>query len=539
MPTTASLIFGFLENHPSFSTERHEIAMTAFGALRRSIRSIVVSLRDGGDHEACETADRLRSSLSEWLTVPVPFDGAILAGLHTIGSPAELETRWGRDIRNAFDSALRAAQAIQLVQNPIRERLRAVIRELGVAGLPFKIYCHRTARAHFESLFTKPEDSLLGEVTFLHSVRDYRDSDTFDTLIKVGPFRSWGWGSAPDAIKAAPRFGTLAQIVWAGCADEPGFGYDPVAPSANETTGSAAPAADECALGTRISWTQRVTRFGDDDGSTTGYAPEDDEFQVFARLNQQGQKRRATLVQIDGEQGILYLPHSQVLSFDPAAGTDVPVGYRLPGETLLPGMFVILPHYDDLDLGGAQIQVGFFSSVWKTRLAAEYMADPCGLVGRLTAGGIRLLNLHSSVGRWSRASSDVLPAPGDRRHFQILIQVLRVGLDGVNPAGHEGGPWWKGAWNEIRHARGDAIQAGRHEHQLIDEELLGILGGLLPAITFEAATKEAFPLVIPADRTLHGSFSFYKILSVEEGFLAPDTEINAVRELNTIYQWRA
>jgi len=539
MPATASLVFDFFENHPSFSIERHEIAMAAFGVLRRSMRSIVVSLRDGGDHEACETADRLRSSLSEWLTVPVPFDGAILAALQTIGSPVELEARWGRDIRNAFDSALCAAQSIQLIQNPIRERLRAVIRDLDVGGLPFRIYCHRTARAHFESLFTKPEDALLGEVTFLHSVCDYRDSDTFDTLIKVGPFRSWGWGSAPDAIKAAPRFGTLVQIVWAGCADEPGFGYDPVAPSASETTGSAAQAADESALGTRISWTQRVTRFGDDDGPTAGYSSEDDEFQVFGRLNQPGQKRRATLVQIDGEQGILYLPHSQVLSFDPATGTDVPVGHRLPGETLLPGMFVILPQHDDLDLGGSQIQAGFFSSVWKTRLAAEYMADPCGLVGRLKANGIRLLNLHSSVGRWSRTSSGVLPAPGDRCHFQMLIQVLRVGLDGVTPPKHEGGPWWQSAWNEIRHARGDAIQTGRHEHQLIDEELLGILGGLLPAIRCEAAATKAFPLVIPSDRALHGSFSFYKILSTEDGFLAPDTELNAVRELNTIYQWRA
>jgi len=51
----------------------------------------------------------------------------------------------------------------------------------------------------------------------------------FEVLIKMGPLRSKGWGSAPDAIVSAPRFGTLVQIVWAGCADEDDFGYDPVA----------------------------------------------------------------------------------------------------------------------------------------------------------------------------------------------------------------------------------------------------------------------------------------------------------------------
>ena len=510
--------------------------MAAFGALRRSVRSIVVSLREGGDHEAFETSDRLRSSLSEWLTVPVPFDGAILDNLQTIGESSKVEARWGRDIRIAFDTALRAAQAIQQVENPIRERLRAVIRELRVVGRPFKIYCHRNARVYFESLFTQSENMLLGETTFLHSVRDYRDSDMFDTLIKVGPLRSWGWGSAPDAMKTAPRFGTLVQVVWSGCADEPGFGYDPVASAPSEIAVS----AGDSALGTRISWTPRVTQFGDDTGAMHECVNEEDEFQIFERLKQPGQKRRATLVRIDGEQGILYPPRSQILSFDPTSVTEAPapIRQRLIGETLLPRMFVILPQHDDFDLGGSLLRAGTFSSVWKARLASEYQNDPLGLVGRLTASGIRLLDLHSSVMRWSRTLSGVLPAPGDRRHFQILIQVLGVGLDAGNPTGHQGVPWWQSAWNEIRHARGDAIQTGRHEHQIIDEELLGILHGLLTTIWRETATKNAFLLVIPPDRALHGSFSFYRILSMEEGFLAPETELSVVRELNTIEQWR-
>src|SRR5262249_44015943 len=97
-----------------------------------------------------------------------------------------------------------------------------------VAGQVIKVFCHSRARAHFESLTNGSTASLLGPVTFLHSVRDYRLVDPFDILLKVGPLRSRGWGSCPDSLITAPRFRKFIQIVWSGCGDEEGFGYDPV-----------------------------------------------------------------------------------------------------------------------------------------------------------------------------------------------------------------------------------------------------------------------------------------------------------------------
>ena len=539
MTATVSNIFGFLDGHASFSTERHEISMAAFGALRRSVRSIVVRLREGGDYEACETADLLRSALSEWLTVPVPFDNAILAALQTVGDPAGVEARWGRDIRVEFDAALRAAHALQLVENPVRERLRVVIRELALAGRPFKIYCHRTARARFESLFNPPEDALLGAAAFLHSVREYRDSDTFDTLIKVGPLRSWGWGSAPDALKTAPRFGSLVQIVWAGCADEPGFGYDPVAPPPNEAALPAAPAPDDGALGARISWTPRVTRFGDDGGAVGGFTPEEDEFQVFGRLNQPGQKRRATMVRIDGEHGILYPPHSQVLSFDPAPGARTPIWPRLPGETLVEGMFVIRPLLGDVDLGAQQAEHGHYSRIWKDSLIGQRRADHDGLIDRLRAAGLDLSCLPADIRNWCVAPTTVIHAPHKRKHFEILIRVLGVGSEVNARLGRQTVPWWQSAWNEIRRSRGEAIQAGLHGQEIVEKELMIILNGMLPEIRRQAALKDGFSLQLPVGQALQGAALFNRLSLVEEGFLAPETELHFVRELNTIEQWRA
>jgi hypothetical protein len=538
MPATATQVFDFIEGHPSFPTERHEISLAAFGALRRSLRTIVVNLREGGDYEAADVADRLRSLLSEWLTVPVPFDGSMLAALQAFGDPAGVEVRWGRDIRIAFDTALSAAQSLQLVENPVRTRLQAVIRELRASGRSFRIYCHRTARPHFDSLFVGPSETPLPDAAFLHSPPDYREAETFDTLIKIGPLRSWGWGSAPDAIKAAPRFATLVQIVWAGCEDEPGFGYDPVAPVAGDTTPTLGPVTDDGALGNRISWTPRITRFGDG-GAASGGAPEEDEFQVFGRLNQPGQKRRATLVQIDGEHGILFAPHSQVISFDPAPDARNPVSRRLPGETLIEGMFVIRPLLGDVDLGNQQAGHGQYSRIWKARLSEERRNDPAGLVARLRAAGLDLACLPADIRNWCVAPTTVIHAPHKRKHFEILIRVLLPDSDSDGAPGRNGIPWWHSAWNEIRATRGDAIQAGRHGQELVDDELLVVLGGLLPLIRQKASQADGFSLPLPTGQTLRGAALFNRVSLVEDGFLAPDAELRVVRELNILEQWRA
>jgi hypothetical protein len=265
-----------------------------------------------------------------------------------------------------LDSALNAARELLRIENPVRARLQTVIRELRTTGRSFKIYCHKAARPHFESLFLPPIDAPLDAAVFLHSVRNYREADTFDTLIKVGPLRSRGWGAAPDAIKAAPRFATLIQIVWAGSSDEPGFGYDPVAPATGATAPTGAPAADGGALGNCISWTPHVTQIGNDDDLDAGQSPVEDEFQVFNKLNQPGQKRRATLLHVDDGQGILYPPLARVISFDPSPAATEPIAQRLPGESLLDGMYVIRPMLGDVDIGGVRAEHGHYSRTWKS-----------------------------------------------------------------------------------------------------------------------------------------------------------------------------
>ncbi|HEY4248174.1 MAG TPA: hypothetical protein VGM64_15090 [Lacunisphaera sp.] len=497
-----------------------------------------MKLREIGDRDADEAADRLRNLLSEWLTVPAPFDGAALGSLRNFGSPVEVGVRWGLDIRTNYEIALRGALDLQEVENPARTCVRNKIRDLRKTGQAFKIYCHRTTRPHFDSLLA-PDDQPLAPENFLHSVREYRDSEIFDTMIKVGPLRSWGWGSAPDAIRSAPRFATLAQIVWAGCGDEPGFGYDPVAPSADAGDTKAGPVNHDEALVSRVSWTPHVTRFGADSATHADDFPVEDDFQIFGSLNTPGEKRRAILVRIGTNHGILYPARAQIFSFDPEPRSRAPIWRRQLGESLLEGMFVIRQRLDDIFFGGQKVEHDHYSQIWKSRLREEIQNNPDALVRRLRASGINLASLTAVIHNWCLTPTTVIHAPHSSKHFEILIGILGVGSGGSDGRQPLSPPWWQRAWSEIRHSRGDAIQAGIQEHEIIDDQLLVLLFDLLPRMRELAVTRDEFSVALPADNSVHGTALFNKVVAVEDGFLAPDTELKVVMDLNAIEQWRA
>ncbi len=507
-----------------------------FGNLRRSIRRIVTRLSEGDEADSQEVADSLRILLSQWLTVPIRFDGALLESVSALGDASTVERRWGREIRAAYDLACIAASAIQQAENPARTQLRGIIRQLRLQGRDWRIYCHRRARAHFESNFT---DEPLAADSFLHSVKDYREVKPFDVLIKMGPLRSKGWGSAPDAVLSAPRFGTLVQIVWAGCADEDDFGYDPVAARiSNGVTPSLTKGENQGGLGSAISWTRSVIHFGDSP-SDADAGSELDELKMFRDLTRASEMRHATLVQIDEEDGILYPPHSAVATFDPAPIAEEPITYRLPGETLSEGMFVIWPLLGTADLGALHAGEGHYSRIWKERLREKFRYTPNDLLRRLREDGIELRNLRSCVRQWCRPPSTVIHAPQQRRYFEILIRVLGIDHDvAVASSRALRRPWWEYAWSEIGHARGEAIQSGMQEHEIIDEQLFVILHDLLPEIRRRAETQDFFQAEIPADKPLQGAVRFYRVRSIEEGFLVPDTILKVICDLDTIEQWR-
>jgi hypothetical protein len=200
-------------------------------------------------------------------------------------------------------------------------------------------------------------------------------------------------------------------------------------------------------------------------------------------------------------------------------------------------MFVIWPVLGAADLGALRAGEGRYSRTWKERLREEVRRGPDELVRRLQTAGIELRNLRSCVRQWCRPPSTVIHAPQQRRHFEMLVRVLGIDHD-VSTARTLRRPWWEYAWAEIGHARGEAIQTGIQEHEIVDEQLFVILKDLLSEIRRRAAAEPIFELALPDERALTGVVRFYKVRSIEDGFLVPDTMLKVICDLDTVEQWR-
>jgi hypothetical protein len=536
MTVKATDVFAFLSRNENYSIERTEFVDDRFNVIRRSLRLIAIELQDGGDPEGVAMSLAVRGHLMELLTAPVQFESGLAPIFDLLGDVKTAAGRWGTSIGGWHRDAVSAATTLSGEENPMRIYLRNAIRSFALE-FDLRIYCHRSARKHFESLFTAEEIAVLFRTeTFLHTARDYRESQLFDVLIKAGPLRSRGWGCVPDAIITAPRFETLLNPVWSGCIDEEGFGYDP----AGQAT--SIPETAQLQTGSKpnaLGWRKLTYVAPSASAPATVKEVPVDEFTLFKELDRDRAHtlRSAVMVQIDDDAGILYPPQSDVISFDLSAD-EMHLALRRPGESLRSGMFLILPHVESVEFGSSTTKEGHYSSVWKQQLAEKTTLDGAGFANQLRSAGISLVHLRSCIQHWCRPSTTVIHAPQQRRHFEILIKALGLNSVEVRPNGQRR-EWWQSAWNEIARARGVAIQTGMEGHDIIEESVLEILEGMLLDITQLAQEGESFELSIPPDRALSGSIGFYRIVSIEGGFRAPDTSIKTILTINACDQWRA
>jgi hypothetical protein len=556
MAVAASRIFEHLEQleHGALSITRHDVACNAFTQLRRSMYALVIGLRDeeAGD---TEHSDRLRQSLSEWLTVPLPFADLSAPGLDELGMSASVGIQWGDEMRRHYDAARQSLAILRSRQSPLRVQLGRVMHRASIGGLRSRIYCHRSAAAYFFSCAAEAGCSL-DAGSFLHSLRDYRNAAPFDLLIKVGPLRSRGWGSLPGACLNAPRYHQLVQVVWTGISDEPGFGDDPVVSlwggSYSSGQGAGARAAPSVANSDRDHFEgaippspRTVVVHADPSASDTEHPRDDepapDELQTFARLGQIHHPRRAVLLCLGDELGVLYPPHSEVLLLTPGLAPADSVSRCTLAEVDPRGRYLIRADIGDVHLGGQLTGHGWFSTRWKAELKRQLEWHPEGLVRRLFAAGIRLKNLRSCVEHWIQPASTVIHAPQQRRHFELLIEVLEMEMLAPQPRDQRRATrsWWRSAWQEVAESRGQAIQFGMQEQEIIGGEVDRIVLSMLPEIRDRIAAGDPFRIGIPAGHSLEGSISFLPIREVEEGFCVPDSSLKTMIRVSRAEEWRA
>ncbi len=495
MAVTTSAIFDCLKAQDKFIIERHEVASYNFSVLRQNLRLIIKNLHEC-DAYATEISNTLRIKLSEWLTVPVPFDAEMVNAITSLGSQYAVTNRWGRDIGAAYEAALNAANRLCQNENPIRYEILRVIEDLKVHGQKFKIFCHRLAQPHFVSVIHSIYDSIDPDI-FIHSCRDYRQVMPFDVLIKVGPLRSRGWGGSPDGLLTAPRFSTLAHFVWSGCTDEQGFGLDPASGAVNiggDISHAQMPAKTTTSFG--ISWISNTKKIGNNDDENGLPLIDEDEFQVFQSLIQSHDKRRTILLQLDN------------------------------------------PILGEIDMPELRAKDGTLSPIWKQRLITECKRDKNRLCEKLFDSGIELLSLHSRVNDWCKATTTVIPAPQKAEHFRILINVLGIYYEQPGGEQRHRPQWWQYAWKEIQRSRGEAISEGRFGQEIKEEKIDALLNDLHTEIGSKCRIDNHFVIEIPSNEELEGKLLLLKVSSVEDGFLAPDTALKKICDLSEFEQWR-
>ena len=119
-----------------------------------------------------------------------------------------------------------------------------------------------------------------------------------------------------------------------------------------------------------------------------------------------------------------------------------------------------------------------------------------------------------------------------------MILMRALGLDQDTDRTGKSVPFWRHAWNEIRRSRGQAIQAGVQEHEIVDEQLQMILKRLMPEIRSKSVDNESFSISIPDAGDIQGRFDFSRVLEVETGFRVPESALRMILPLETIEQWR-
>jgi hypothetical protein len=507
--------------------DRYEVHCADFVRFRHSVMRVITNLNDADHATAKEYADQLRSIMSNWLTSPLVFDDSFARLFEDMGQLETIRRQWGNVIHDAVGDSVEALVKLQINPNPLRMFLASQLYGLVSENVQFRIYCHHRSRIHFESIFAELSEKQPSNDLFICSTASYRALEPSEVLVKVGPFRSKGWGAVPDALLTAPRSRSILQILWSGSKDEDGFGYDPT------NRDDSQPTEQNYGYVTTANWVSRVRFVGDNNLNGDNDYGLIDDFSTYLQPRQADDCNRAVLIQIDNEYGVLLPPLGKVLSFD----ENLVIEQRVVSESLEVGMFVVFPEISGNQNYGLQVGDGTLSKVWRSRLSERYSVDPDDLVDRLRSSGISLASLHVCIQNWCRDPTTVIHAPMQKDHFRILINELDCGFDDKRIRQYH---WWEYAWQEVKRSRGMAIQNGHDTQQVVEQVLL--VGLRMKQLELSLnVTKDVFTVGIPEqihEISIGGQYRCFRIKSIEGGFRTPDRELRMITELTRIDLWR-
>ena len=539
MRQPATPVFEFISAVAVVDVRCIEVASPAFLSFRRCVRRLIELLSE--DAEDAQQADRLQLALLQWLSVPVPFSEYDLTPISDLGARSAIRTRWGAEALDLFITASSAMAELLAAPNPLRESLNDELLNAAAEHDSILIYCHRTARAHFESLPGWADANELAKIGFIGSPRDYRSAEPCDALLKVGPLRSRGFSSVPASILNAPRFTHLVQIVWQGTPDEPGFGDDPVLRAVRSADHADVPTLQMTLASVDGIIVKRNSEvFGDKAPRILANAPRGelvDDFAPERRVARAADGRRALLFHLGDGLACLQAPHADIICVG-REGAEAVVERPEPREIDARFTHLVDPNLDNVDFGALRVAREEYAPKWKARLAEEYRRSPEQLTQTLLTRGIELDTLEWRLSDWIKPSTTVIHAPKSYRHFKILMDVLRMGVDDNGAWNNRKIDWAVAAWAEVTRTRGKAIQHGAERHEIIAEELVTLLRNDWSLLAEKVTLGQSVKLPLPPGRTLSGVVHLHAIIEIEEGYRCPDSELGEIFPLERLLQWR-
>lgn len=386
-----------------------------------------------------------------------------------------------------------------------------------------KIWCHSRERTFYLEFLARHGIGLSNE-SFICSLTDYRQVDSFAVLIFVGPLRNIGWSCIPRVVISAPRYRKMIQLVWRGLADSPEFGCDPIITEKNY-------------LVTLFDRTEQVVTetsiFEMQDSSITS---EDekifDDLEIYDRKSKDVRDTTdCYLIKIGSEQGLLLSQGSGNIVFEDNGGIDP---FKVIKSKEIESRQFLVLHDVKVDLGTYDTAGAKLAVLWKNALDEMYRFQWETLISKMRQGGITLKNLDHAASHWKTIDESTIHAPQSREHFRILIEK-------VLPFGCLDGSTWQQAWLEIESIRTRARQDGRIMAEIINEELVKQLNKDAFELEFNASPNLADFIVYEIGKregTLIGTIKLFRVFEAISGFRASYEKLNIIDNIDKFELYR-
>lgn len=521
VPTTARL--QFLESNPLVQ-ELFIGKSPIFSAIRHHMRILHSLLyQPDSDPYVNESALMLRFEMQKWLTSPLIPDIGLFSRCG-LADAAQIHRKWGEH----------AAQTVEL----LKDLVTCYAEEGSVLNAEFvrlfkceyeknkvRIWCQPNERDLFRELLEGQVD--LNDGRFVSTLAEYRKIPPADALIRFGPLRIRGFGSAPEALITSPSYRRLVRFVWAGLADEEGFADDPVLPTYNYL-------ASLCSVRTTVSENPGTV-------IVPPAAEQVDDLVFLDKKTYTGKAmHRCMLVEFPAEYGVLLRPGSRLLVLSPHRTDIEAIGYRQINEVEA-GDYLLI-HDADADLGEVSVDASKapLAALWKKALADAWKRRPIICLQKMQQAGIDLQDVYRAAHKWKESNGTVISAPRSKRHFEALLTKV-LDPDLIPPMVFDGGtvPGWRRAWREVEASRVNAIQHGAVEHAIVNEQLTAELRRELSDIRSMLSLVDVYPHRLEPESGLTGSVLFKPVISISPDFAAPVEMLEKSLKLAIAESYRA